>query len=294
VNLLKSRFRRSTAVAAGVFLGLAGAVALVSPASAHTPSVTGSKDCVQDGKWTIDWSIGNDYKTDATLGKISVDHGTVTGPITQSGKIIPAYSSNKPEAQVHGTTTVDDTVSSVTINVWLQWRDYSTPDNKPASYQVRKPENCKPTTPPTTPPATVPPTSPPATPGEPTPTLTQDCTTITIGLVNPKNGNDVTLKFETKKGEVRTTVIKPGETKSEKFSATPGFYVDVTPTGIAGASKERINYEQPADCDTSGSGGGLPVTGAAAGTIAGGAGLLLVVGAVLFVMSRRRKVKFTA
>jgi LPXTG-motif cell wall-anchored protein len=46
--------------------------------------------------------------------------------------------------------------------------------------------------------------------------------------------------------------------------------------------------------DTNGSGGGLPVTGAAAGTIAGAAALLLVVGAVLFVMSRRRKVKFTA
>jgi hypothetical protein len=46
--------------------------------------------------------------------------------------------------------------------------------------------------------------------------------------------------------------------------------------------------------DTNGSGGGLPVTGAAAGTIAGCAALLLIVGAVLFAMSRRRKVKFTA
>jgi LPXTG-motif cell wall-anchored protein len=46
--------------------------------------------------------------------------------------------------------------------------------------------------------------------------------------------------------------------------------------------------------DTGGSGGGLPVTGAAAGTLAGAAALLLIVGAVLFVMSRRRRVKFTA
>jgi membrane anchored protein len=46
--------------------------------------------------------------------------------------------------------------------------------------------------------------------------------------------------------------------------------------------------------DATGSGGGLPVTGAAAGTIAGCAALLLIVGAVLFAMSRRRKVKFTA
>ena len=39
---------------------------------------------------------------------------------------------------------------------------------------------------------------------------------------------------------------------------------------------------------------GLPVTGAAAGGIAGGAAVLLAAGAVLFVMARRRKVKFTA
>ena len=58
---------------------------------------------------------------------------------------------------------------------------------------------------------------------------------------------------------------------------------------------ETIAYEQPADCDTEGSGGGtLPVTGAAAGGIAGGAGLLLALGGVLFFMARRRKVKFTA
>jgi LPXTG-motif cell wall-anchored protein len=46
--------------------------------------------------------------------------------------------------------------------------------------------------------------------------------------------------------------------------------------------------------ETTGSGGGLPVTGAAAGTIAGVAALLLTAGMVLFAMSRRRKVKFTA
>ena len=89
-------------------------------------------------------------------------------------------------------------------------------------------------------------------------------------------------------------MIKPGEKKSEKFSAVPGFTVTVTPTGFDGHGPETIAYQKPADCDTSGSGGGLPVTGAAAGTIAGGAGLLLALGAVMFVVSRRRKVKFTA
>jgi len=44
----------------------------------------------------------------------------------------------------------------------------------------------------------------------------------------------------------------------------------------------------------SGGGGGLPVTGAAAGSIAAGAVVLLVAGGVLFLMARRRRVKFSA
>jgi LPXTG-motif cell wall-anchored protein len=122
-----------------------------------------------------------------------------------------------------------------------------------------------------------------------------DCTTLTIGLDNPANGVDITLHFKTSKGEKRTTLISKGQKKTEKFSATPGFTITVSADGIDnGGSSETIAYKKPAGCSGNGSGGGLPVTGAAAGTIAGGAALLLIVGGVLFVMARRRKVKFTA
>jgi LPXTG-motif cell wall-anchored protein len=97
------------------------------------------------------------------------------------------------------------------------------------------------------------------------------------------------------KGEKRTLTVKPGEKKSEKFSATPGFTLTITAEGVEGS--ETIEYERPEDCDSSGGGAGepeLPLTGAAAGGIAGGAALLLAAGAFLFVMARRRKVKFTA
>ena len=59
-------------------------------------------------------------------------------------------------------------------------------------------------------------------------------------------------------------------------------------------SMARPSYQRPPGCDTGGTGGGLPITGAAAGSIAAGAGLLLGLGAALFVIARRRKVKFTA
>ena len=77
-----------------------------------------------------------------------------------------------------------------------------------------------------------------------------------------------------------------------------GFSIDLTFSATIGGEpfKESttIEYEQPEDCDNSGGGGGLPLTGAAAGSIAGGAGAMLAIGAVLFLMARRRKVKFTA
>jgi LPXTG-motif cell wall-anchored protein len=121
-----------------------------------------------------------------------------------------------------------------------------------------------------------------------------DCTSLTIGLDNPPGGFTFPLHFETSTGEVRDLTIAPGEKKTEKFSATPGFKVTVSLQGDP-TTGETITYKKPAGCDTAGGGGGgLPVTGAAAGTIAGGAGLLLGIGAALFFIARRRKVKFTA
>ncbi|GAB1642635.1 LPXTG cell wall anchor domain-containing protein [Krasilnikovia sp. MM14-A1259] len=157
------------------------------------------------------------------------------------------------------------------------------------------------TPPSSTPPSSTPPTSPTVPPvpqpeaGEPNPILEMDCTSLTIGLDNPANGIEIPLHFVTSKGETRDTVIKPGERKVEKFSATPGFSLKVSVKGYE-SDTETIPYTKPADCDTQGggAGGGLPLTGAAAGTIAGGAAALLAAGGVLFFLARRRKVKFTA
>jgi LPXTG-motif cell wall-anchored protein len=294
VNLLKSPLRRTTAVLVGAFIGMAGAVALAAPASAHSPVVKGTTTCVKDGSWTIDWAVGNDFGTDATVAQLKLDpsEATITGKVTEkqpNGKNanIPANSAGNVGDQIHGSTTVTSKVDSVTLSVWLHWRDYDTPQGKPAHFTVNKPELCTPDTPPAS-------TPPPAQPGQPTPIKEQDCTTITLGLKNPANGKDLTLEFKTSKGEERSDLIKAGESKSEKFSAVPGFTVTLSIKGVEGS--QTIAYQKPPNCDTSGSGGGggLPVTGAAASSIAGGAAVLLIAGGVLFFMARRRKVKFTA
>jgi LPXTG-motif cell wall-anchored protein len=290
VNLFKSPLRRTTAVVAGAFIGLVGAAAAAAPASAHAPVVSGTTTCAdKDGNWTIDWSVGNDFGTPATVKKLKLDPKDleVTGDVVEDGTEIPANSAGKPEDQVHGTTKVEDeNVESVTIYVWLKWSDgYKTKWKEPAHYTVHKPEACGDETPPEQP-----------QPGTPTPIVEADCDTLTLGLDNPKDGEDVTLTFKTSKGEARELEVKAGQKKTTKFSAAEGFFVEVGAEGVEGTTK--VEYKQPEGCESGGGGGeegpSLPVTGAAAGSIAGGAAALLIAGVVLFFVARRRKVRFTA
>ncbi|GLY04906.1 LPXTG cell wall anchor domain-containing protein [Actinoplanes sp. NBRC 101535] len=138
---------------------------------------------------------------------------------------------------------------------------------------------------------------PDSLPGEPEPIFEVTCTTMTIGFDNPEDSIAIKLHYKTSKGEERDLTIAPGEKKSETFSATEGFSIDltiaVTYEGESFSETVTIPYEYDGECD-GGSGGGLPVTGAAAGGIAAGAAGLLAVGGVLFFMARRRKVNFTA
>jgi LPXTG-motif cell wall-anchored protein len=290
VNLFKSKLRRTTAVLAGAFIGMAGAVALAAPASAHSPTVTGSTTCVdKDGNWSIDWSFGNDYGTPATVKKIKLVPKRVelTGDITKDGQEIPARSAGNPDAQIHGTTAVTGKkIDEVSILVWLKWSDYETKWNEPAHYTVKKPDACKPDTPPVE-----------ETPTAPTPIAQADCDTLTLGLDNTQKGaKDITLTFKTSKGESRELEVKAGEKETTKFSAKEGFSVEVGAKGVKETT--TVKYEQPANCSPGSgggdNGGGLPVTGAAASSIAGGAAVLLIAGAVMFFVARRRKVKFTA
>ena len=71
MNLLKSRLRRTTAALAGPFIGLAGAVAFAAPASAHESELTGETSCLEDGGWTVDWTLTTKYAhIDGTIKKV--------------------------------------------------------------------------------------------------------------------------------------------------------------------------------------------------------------------------------
>jgi hypothetical protein len=75
-------------------------------------------------------------------------------------------------------------------------------------------------------------------------------------------------------------------------SASPSVSPSATPTATPPATSPAT--PTPSGTPAPGGGGGLPVTGTAVGGIVGAAAVLLAAGAVLFLVARRRRVRFTA
>ncbi len=302
---LKSPLRRTAVLTAGALIGLSGAFALTGPASAHHNDVSGVTECdAKTGEWVVNWTVHAISGGNAPTYKWTKVELTPAGTTIDNPKIKVTDESLPDNQPLSGKQRVAGDEKSASLTVASVWSNNNVAEKTgtitfegTCKKGEEPPAEPTPEPTPTEEPST-PPEVPADLPGEPEPIFAVDCDTMTIGLDNPADGTKITLKFKTSKGETRTLVINPGEKKSETFSAAPGFSIKLTFTatldGKPLTETTTIEYEQPEDCDDSGSGGGLPVTGAAAGGIAGGAGALLVVGAGLFFMARRRKVKFTA
>jgi LPXTG-motif cell wall-anchored protein len=323
VNVPKSPLRRVSALAAGSLIGLAGVAVFATPAFAHHSTVAGTATCDQkNAQWVVEWTvnaIGNGSPTQTaqfTRVELTPAKTTLSNPkLVVNGEPVQAG------LPITSTQLVPGDATEATLVVAAKWADPSYEDGRWAKGRVGFSGECKktPTDDPSTPtdePST--PSDEPSTPSEDPstpidepstppleipkdvpaePTLEMTCDTISIGVDNTKNTTPFTIEYKTSKGEERTLVVKPGESKAEKFSATKGFSVEVTFTveykGKTYSSSASVPWEEPAEgCD--GAGGGLPVTGAAAGGVAAGAAGLLVIGGALFFVARRRKVKFTA
>jgi LPXTG-motif cell wall-anchored protein len=283
VNLLKSPLRRTTAVLAGAVIGLAGVVATAAPAMATHPTVKGTADCVTDEGWTAEWTVTNKWPNDGEVTEVEIlsprKDTTLTGDIAVGAEVKQGQ-----DFKLVGKQSLPADARQARIKVTVKFDNGH--EQSDTGRVARPEEKCEPETPPTEP-------EEPETPAAPTPIVDADCTTLTIGLDNPEDGEDITLVMKTSKGETRELEVPAGQKETTKFSATEGFSVEVSAKGVEGSS--TVEYEQPEDCAGTGGGSGeLPLTGAAAGSIAGGAGLLLAVGGVLFFLARRRKVKFTA
>lgn len=313
MNVSKSPLRRASALVAGSLIGLAGVAVFATPALAHHSTVSGSASCDQEsGKWVVEWTVNaiGDGSQGQTFQFTQVD--LTPAGTTLDNPVIAVNAAAQPAGvPITAKQLVPGDAASSSLTIASRWSN-NFEDKKPASSTVEFGEKCvktpdeEPSTPaeepspsPSTPseePSTPPVEIPEEVPAEPI--LDMTCDTIEIGVDNTKNDTPFTVEYKTSKGEERTLVVKPGESKAEKFSATEGFFVEVTFTvefeGKTYSSSGTIPWTAPEEGCDDGEGGGLPVTGAAAGGVAAGAAGLLVIGGALFFVARRRKVKFTA
>jgi len=117
------------------------------------------------------------------------------------------------------------------------------------------------------------------------------CEELIFTIVNPKNGLAFKATFTPSTGDAKTVEVAPDTTVPVKFAASAGLTVVVS---VADRESEPIAWEEPEEGCGGGGGGELPRTGAPAGLVAGGAGAVLALGAGLFFLARRRRIRFTA
>ncbi|MEU8388279.1 LPXTG cell wall anchor domain-containing protein [Micromonospora sp. NPDC048842] len=320
MNPPKSPFRRVAAIAAGALIGIAGVGVLASPASAHHPEPSGTYCLTSDGQVKVTWTVGNSENIDAKITKLeSTVPAAFTGGLAQDATL-PA----KGEGFLTGTQahSFDQKRPTIELTVEARWvrsdrivteertvaaepkgtcaaeatpsPSSPTPTATPSATPTPTPTVASPS--PSQPPTQSPtPTATPA-PAEPVGAVESTCDKLTFTIENPADGETVTLTLTPNKGEVKTLVVKPGETGSVSFDAFEGLVVTPAAEGLDDTAP--IAWEQPAEC-APGQGGGkdepaLPLTGAATGGIIAGAVVLLAAGAALFVVARRRRVRFTA
>ncbi|WP_433652377.1 LPXTG cell wall anchor domain-containing protein [Micromonospora zamorensis] len=321
----KSPFRRIAAIAAGAVIGIGTMTMFAAPASAHHPEPSGTYCLASDGQATVTWKVGNSENIDATITAVS---STITSAFTggdlkvgatlkaKGGELLTAtqthtFSDSKKKPKIELTVEArwerpDRIVTEHrTVAATKSGMCAAQPTPSPSSPTPTPTTTASPTPTPTTvspSPSQTPTESPSPTPtattppAEPVGTVESTCDKLTFTIENPADGKIVVMTLTPNKGEAKTLTVEPGKTGSVSFDAVEG--LTVTPAAEGLDDNEPIAWEKPAECNP-GQGGGkdepaLPLTGAATGGIIAGAVVLLAAGAGLFVMARRRRVRFTA
>ena len=116
-------------------------------------------------------------------------------------------------------------------------------------------------------------------------TAKSTCEDLTINVAN--TGAKAIKASVTVGEESKQVEIEPGKSAEITLDAVDGL---VAKLAVTGDYAKDFAWAKPSDC----SGGGLPVTGANAGLLAGAALVLVAGGGGLFLLARRRRIRFAA
>ena len=267
--------RRAAAVLVSALLGLAGVVAYAAPASAHSAEVSGA--CVWDpdsGQWAVTWSITSAEPGAYRLVEVTAAPEPVTGIEATLATGFP-HDAAEP---LTGEQRLPEDATSASLSLRIEWDDGHQVE---AGADLTIPADCQA------------PTPPPLEIAK----WSFGCDSLTIIVDNPSS-EDATLTFAPSTGEPFDVEVAGGDSATVAFPAAAGLTVDVRYQGASIVHADDPITITPAafealTCDEDDAAGGLPATGGPVALIAGGALLLLGLGAGLFLVARRRRIIFT-
>lgn len=283
VTRLRPLSRRALAVASSALIGLAGGAALIAgPAAAQTSAVSSSCTWDQDtSQWVVSWTVTTDAPADVNAYRlISVEVTPGDRPVegieaTPDSGGFP-HDAHQP---LEGEQRLSEGTTAASLVVRAEW-DNGRQEEQSQGGSVEIPVDC----------------------GQPEllSDWSLDCDSLTITIQNP-TGEAATVMVAPNAGEPVPVEVAGGGSATVEFPPSPGLSVDVVLDGVSTVDPaEPIQVTSGAlaalDCaaEDDGGGGGLPATGISAIIVAGGALALLSLGAGLYLVARRRRIRFTA
>jgi hypothetical protein len=118
-----------------------------------------------------------------------------------------------------------------------------------------------------------------------------ECEKLTVTVTNPKGNAPIDAKVAYG-DKTKDVTVAGGSSVPVTFDRVPDLTATVTFAGLD-TKPVKVAWDKLANCGGGGA-GSLPLTGVAVGSIAGGAAVLLAIGATLFLIARRRRIRFTA
>ncbi|SCE65515.1 LPXTG cell wall anchor domain-containing protein [Micromonospora mirobrigensis] len=242
------------------------------------------------------------WRGDRRITNTVTQTAVLSGDCAPTSTPTPEPSSPEPTQSPEPSQSPEVTPSPSTPEETTSPEPSTSPSEEPSS---PAPSSPAPTTPAPTSPAPTPqpsePTGPlvPEEPNAPVFEIIFACDALAVTADNPADGVTATIVFTTDKGTTKELKLVPGKKTEVVFEAYEGLTVTPSFPGEKPNPADAVAWEKPADC-APGAGGGnedgptLPLTGAATGAIVAGAAVLLAAGVALFVVARRRKVRFTA
>ncbi|HEY8471304.1 MAG TPA: LPXTG cell wall anchor domain-containing protein [Natronosporangium sp.] len=262
-------------------IGLLGGIILAaSPAAAQTSTVTGS--CGWDGtaaEWVVTWTVTTDPPAGATAFRWLAVEATPS-PVAGIEATPAGEFPHRAGQQLVGEQRLPEGTTSASLTVQAEW-DNGQQDAEPSRGELQLPADCS--------------------RGDLISQWRLDCDAVTITIQNP-TAEPVTVTLVPNAGNPVPVQVAGGEAATVEFPPSPGLSVDVRVgeqsivdpgDPIAVTAGQVAALECAAEQD-GGGGGGLPATGTSALIVAAGALALLALGAGLYLIARRRRIRFTA